>query len=59
MSDNRIRYRILKNQGVSDQMMKSAVARQVGIYFAAPLVLAVFYTALSLRVVMEKVRHFL
>lgn len=58
MSDNRIRYRILKNQGVSDQMMKSAVARQVGIYFAAPLVLAVFYTALSLRVVMEKVSTF-
>lgn len=58
MSDNRIRYRILKNQGVSDQMMKSAVARQVGIYFAAPLVLAVFYTVLSLRVVMEKVSTF-
>lgn len=58
MSDNRIRYRILKNQGVSDQMMKSAVARQVGVYFAAPLVLAVFYTVLSLQVVMEKVSTF-
>lgn len=58
MSDNRVRYRILKNQGVSDKMMQSAVARQVGIYFAAPLVLAVFYTILSLPVVIEKVSTF-
>lgn len=58
MSDNRVRYRILKNQGVSGKMIKSAVARQVGIYFAAPLVPAIFYTVLSLRVVMEKVSTF-
>lgn len=47
-----------EESGGSDKMMKSAVARQVGIYFAAPLVLAVFYTILSLRVVMEKVSTF-
>ena len=58
MSDNRMRYRILRNQGVSDKMQRSAVTRQVGIYFAAPLALAVIYTVFSLPVVMKKISTF-
>lgn len=58
MQDSSRRYRILKNQGVQDRMMRMSVRRQVGIYFGMPLALAGIYTAAALPAVMDKVSVF-
>lgn len=52
------RFRILKNQGVQDGLMRSTVRKQVGIYFGMPLILAGIYTAAALPAVMDKVSVF-
>lgn len=58
MQDSSRRFRVLKNQGVPGGLMRSAVRKQVGIYFGMPLVLAGIYTAVALPAVMDKVSTF-
>ena len=58
MQDSSRRFRILKNQGVQEGLMRKVVREQVGIYFGMPLVLAGIYTAAALPAVMDKVSTF-
>ncbi len=48
-SDNVERYQLLKKLGVEDKMMKSAIFRQVGVYFLVPLAIAVIHSAVAIR----------
>lgn len=59
IADNRVRYRILEKQGVPERMLRRTVRKQVGVYFAAPLGLALIYTVISLRAVMQRVSDFM
>lgn len=59
IADNRSRYRILEKQGVPEQMTRRTVRKQVAVYFTAPLVLALVYTAVSLRTVMQRLSDFM
>lgn len=59
IADNRTRYRILEKQGVSEEMMRCTVRKQVAVYFMAPLVLSLVYTAVSLRAIMRRVSDFM
>lgn len=59
IADNRMRYRILEKQGVPEEMMRRTVRKQVAVYFMAPLVLSLVYTAVSLRAVMQRVSDFM
>lgn len=56
--DSSRRFQILKNLGVQGRLMRSAVRKQVGIYFGMPLVLAGIYTAAAMPAVMDKVSVF-
>lgn len=59
IADNRSRYQILEKQGVSEQMMRRTVRKQVAVYFTAPLILALVYTVVSLRAVMRRLSDFM
>lgn len=59
IADNRSRYQILEKQGVSEQMMRRTVRKQVAIYFTAPLILALVYMVVSLRAVMRRLGDFM
>ncbi len=59
IADNRARYRILEKQGVPEEMLRRTVRKQVAVYFMAPLVLFLVYTAVSLRAVMRRVSDFI
>ncbi|WHH60640.1 ABC transporter permease [Petroclostridium sp. X23] len=58
ISDNQARYLILRKQGVSEKMMSHTIYKQVGVYFIAPLFLAISYTTVSLKSVLDKVSRF-
>lgn len=55
IADNKYRYLILKKQGVTDTLMRSTVHKQVGVYFAAPLLLAAIYSGVSLPLAMTRI----
>lgn len=58
VSDNRKRYLILEKQGVTQQMMRSTIRKQVGVYFLAPFLLAAVYTFCALQVILKKISTF-
>lgn len=58
MSDNRGRYEILRRQGVSEKILNKTIGKQVGVYFLAPLVMGVAFTAAALPTVMKRVSDF-
>lgn len=55
ISENKYRFRVLKNQGVSEKMTRQAILKQVGVYFLAPLVMAGIYTMLVQPMIISKV----
>lgn len=59
MSDSRRRFKLLSNQGVPLEMMKAAVRRQTGVYFAVPLALAGIYTIAAMPEVLGKISTFM
>ncbi len=59
IADNRMQYRILEKQGVPERMMRRTVRKLVAVYFMAPLILSLVYTAVSLRAVMQRGSDFM
>ena len=57
-TDNRDRYATLSKIGASDAMMSRAVFTQVGVYFAAPLGLALAYSLVGGAAILEVIRRF-
>lgn len=55
ISDNQYRFSVLKKQGVSDEMTRRAILKQVGVYFLAPLVVAGIYTWVAQPMIINKV----
>lgn len=59
VSENSKRYLLLKRQGVTDKMLRGTIRKQVGVYFGAPLMLAVVYASIALPAVRLKVSSFM
>jgi len=57
-ADNRDRYATLSKIGASDRMMGRAVFTQVAVYFAAPLGLALVYSLVGGKAVLEVIRRY-
>ena len=57
-TDNRERYATLSKIGASDKMMGRAVFTQVAVYFAAPLGLALVYSLVGGKAILEVIRRF-
>lgn len=55
ISDNQYRFSVLRKQGVSDEMTRQAILKQVGVYFIAPLILAGIYTIVGQPMIINKV----
>lgn len=55
ISDNRYRFSVLQKQGVSENMTRQAILKQVGVYFLAPLVVAGLYTLVAQPMITAKV----
>lgn len=49
-SDNRERYNMLRKIGVDEKMINRALFRQIGIFFAFPLVLAIIHSIFGIQV---------
>lgn len=58
-SDNIYRYRLLKKLGVDDKEINAVLFKQIGVYFMAPLALAIVYSIFGLREIMKIVLGFL
>jgi len=56
-TDNRDRYATLSKIGASDTMMRRAVFTQVAVYFAAPLGLALVYSLVGGKAILEVIRR--
>jgi putative ABC transport system permease protein len=56
-TDNRDRYATLSKVGASDKMMGRAVFTQVAVYFAAPLGLALVYSLVGGKAILEVIRR--
>ena len=56
-TDNRDRYATLSKVGASDTMMGRAVFTQVAVYFAAPLGLALVYSLVGGKAILEVIRR--
>jgi len=56
-TDNRERYATLSKIGASDKMMGRAVFTQVAVYFAAPLGLALVYSLVGGKAILEVIRR--
>jgi putative ABC transport system permease protein len=56
-TDNRDRYATLSRIGASDKMMGRAVFAQVAVYFAAPLGLALVYSLVGGKAILEVIRR--
>ena len=57
-TDSRDRYTTLSKIGASDTMMGRAVFTQVAVYFAAPLGLALVYSLVGGKAILEVIRRF-
>jgi putative ABC transport system permease protein len=57
-TDNKDRYATLSKIGASDTMMGRAVFTQVAVYFAAPLGLAVVYSLVGGKAILEVIRRY-
>jgi putative ABC transport system permease protein len=57
-ADNRDRYSTLSKMGASDAMMGRAVFTQVAVYFAAPLGLALVYSLVGGKAILEVIRRY-
>jgi putative ABC transport system permease protein len=57
-TDSRDRYTTLSKIGASDTMMGRAVFTQVAVYFAAPLGLALAYSLVGGKAILEVIRRF-
>jgi putative ABC transport system permease protein len=56
-TENRDRYTTLSKIGASDAMMRRAVFTQVAVYFAAPLGLALVYSLVGGKAILEVIRR--
>ena len=56
-ADNRDRYAALSKIGASDKLMSRAVFAQVSIYFAAPIGLALVYSLVGGKAVLDTIRR--
>ncbi len=56
-ADNRDRYTALSKIGASDKLMSRAVFAQVAIYFAAPIGLALVYSLVGGKAVLDTIRR--
>lgn len=52
-SDNKQRYLILRKIGCDEKMINRALFRQIGIFFAAPLVLAIIHSIFGIQFAIE------
>lgn len=52
-SDNKQRYTILRKIGCDEKMINRALFRQIGIFFAAPLVLAMIHSIFGIQFAIE------
>lgn len=52
-SDNKQRYTILRKIGCDETMIHRALFRQIGIFFALPLLLAVIHSVFGIQFIME------
>jgi putative ABC transport system permease protein len=57
-SDNQERYRLLSKLGANTKMISKSVFRQIFIYFAAPLLLAIAHSLVAIRVMSDVVTAF-
>lgn len=57
-ADNASRYALLRKLGVDDDMARSAMRRQVALYFFIPLALALVHSAVAIYVVNKMVMEF-
>ena len=49
-SDNRERYKMLRKIGVDEKMINRALFRQIGVFFAFPLILAIVHSIFGIQV---------
>ena len=56
-ADNRDRYTALSKIGASDKLMSRAVFTQVSVYFAAPIGLALVYSLVGGKAVLDTIRR--
>ncbi len=52
-SDNRQRYLILRKIGCDEKMINKALFRQIGIFFAMPLILAIIHSVFGIQFVLS------
>ena len=52
-ADNRQRYIILRKIGCDEKMINTALFRQIGIFFALPLVLAIIHSIFGIQFVLS------
>ena len=52
-SDNKERYLILRKIGCDEKMINKALFRQIGIFFAAPLILAIIHSIFGIQFALE------
>lgn len=48
-TDNKERYNILRKIGASEEMLNSALFKQIGIFFATPLLLAIIHSIFGIK----------
>lgn len=48
-TDNKERYNMLRKIGVSEEMLNSALFKQIGIFFATPLILAIIHSIFGIK----------
>lgn len=55
-ADNRHRYKILQKVGADDKLIKSALFRQIAIYFLLPLALSCIHSMVGIKVANDVIR---